>query len=432
MLESRSELKEKRAQYFLPTAVMYYREPLQLVKASGTKVWDAEGKEYLDAIGGIVCISAGHNHPKIKQAWRNMLDEDAIQHVSYLYLSEYNQRLAEKIVTRAPKGLDKVYFTNSGSEANELAIMAARKHTGEQTVLHLRLSYHGGTAVPLSLCGHHTWRFSHQPVVATVSVPAPYCYRCPFGLEQKSCGTVCAQDIEQIILSATNGKIAALIVEPILGVGGFVDGPKEYFKIAYETCKKYGGLYISDEVQTGIGRCGETFFEIENLGVTPDIITMAKGLGNGAPIGGVVMKSEIAQSLAGKLHFNTFGGDPYQTMQAALTLDIIDEEKLMQNAREVGGFLREGLLSLKYKHAKLGDVRGRGLLLGMELVKDKESKAYGTEETAKFLEEARERGLLVGKGGLFGNVVRIAPPLSFSLAEAQRVLAITDEILPLL
>jgi 4-aminobutyrate aminotransferase-like enzyme len=336
------------------------------------------------------------------------------------------------VIARAPQGLNKCYFTNSGSEANELAIMAARRFTGEQTVLHLRLSYHGGTAVPLSLCGHYTWRFAHQPVVAAVTIPAPYCYRCPLGLEQKNCGTACAKDIEQIILSSTNGKIAALIVEPILGVGGFVDGPKEYFKIAYETCKKYGGLYISDEVQTGIGRCGETFFEIEHLGIEPDIITMAKGLGNGAPIGGVIMKDAVAESLAGKLHFNTFGGDPYQTMQAGLTLDIIDEEKLMQNAKAVGGFLKEGLIALKNKHDKLGDVRGRGLLLGIELVKDKATKAYGTEETAQFLELARERGLLVGKGGLFGNVVRIAPPLTFSKSEAQKLLSITDEILGLI
>jgi 4-aminobutyrate aminotransferase-like enzyme len=431
-MQSAIQLKENRAKYFIPTAVTYYKEPLQLVKARGTKVWDAQGNEYLDAIGGIVCISAGHNHPKIKAAWKKMIDEDTIQHVSYLYLSQYNQALAEKVIARAPKSLDKCYFTNSGSEANELAIMAARQFTGEQTVLHLRLSYHGGTAVPLSLCGHHTWRFSHQPVVSAVTVPAPYCYRCPLGLEPKTCATACAKDIEQIILSATSGKIAALIVEPILGVGGFVDGPKEYFKIAYETCKKYGGLYISDEVQTGIGRCGETFFEIENLGVTPDIITMAKGLGNGAPIGGVVMKSEIAQSLAGKVHVNTFGGDPYPTMQAGMTLDIIAEEKLMQNAKEVGGLLKEGFIALKHKHDKLGDVRGRGLLLGLELVKNKETKAFATEETAQFLELAKDRGLLVGKGGLYGNVVRIAPPLSFSKQEAARVLSITNEILSLI
>lgn len=429
MARTTDELRQGRGQYFLPTAALYYKDPLQLVKAKGTRVWDAEGNEYLDAIGGIVSISAGHNHPKIKQALRDMLDNDQIQHTTYLYLNEHNQDLAEKLVERAPNGLSRCYFTNSGSEANELAIMAARHATGEQAVVSLRLGYHGGTAVPLAMCGHHTWRFKAQPVTGIITAAAPYCYRCPFSQQPDSCNLACAKDIEDAILTATHGKIAALIIEPIMGVGGFIDASKAYFQEAYRICKKYGGMYISDEVQTGVGRTGESFFAAQSLGIEPDIITMAKGFGNGAPIGAVIMRQEIAEPLRGKLHFNTFGGDPYQARQAAITLDIIKEENLIENAKVVGAALKEGFLALKAKYEILGDVRGRGLMYGLELVKDKASKAYNPEAANAFMEETKKRGLLVGKGGLFGNIVRLAPPMTLSRAEATDILRIIDETL---
>jgi 4-aminobutyrate aminotransferase-like enzyme len=232
-----------------------------------------------------------------------------------------------------------------------------------------------------------------------------------------------------VIDTVTHGKIAAFIAEPILGVGGFIDPPKEYFKRAHEIIKSYGGLYISDEVQTGIGRTGEGFFGIEAVGVRPDFISCAKGLGNGAPIGAVIAKGSHADTLGGKLHFNTFGGDPYQSMQAAETIDIVLEEGLIQNAKKVGGRLKEGAQALQKDFPIIGDVRGRGLMVGLEFVKDPRTKEPAPQEAVRILNLAKDEGLLVGKGGLRGNVIRLAPPLSINAEECEEVLTRFRKIL---
>ena len=268
-----------------------------------------------------------------------------------------------------------------------------------------------------------------QPFTSTVHAVQPDCYRCPFGKKRESCSLECAQDVENLILTATNGKIAGVIVEPTLGVGGFIDPPVEYHKKVYEICKKYGGMYISDEVQTGIGRTGESFFAIYQSGVTPDMISMAKSLGSGAPVGAVVMSEECSEALKGKIHFNTFGGDPYQALQANMTIEIMEEENLMEKAKEMGKVLKDGMKELMKKHSLIGDVRGRGLLLGMELVKDRETKEYATPEAGMMMEETRKRGLLIGKGGLFGNIIRVTPPYTISKEECEKILSILDESL---
>jgi len=416
-----------RQQHFIPTAYHYYKQPLQLVKAKGCLVWDEQGREYLDAIGGIVCISAGHNHPQIKQAMIEMLNQDEIQHTSLLYLNHHVTDLAKKLVAEAPDGMDKCAFTNSGSEANELAFMAARHATGETMVMNLRHGYHGGTAATLSNCGHHTWRFRSQPVASVTSALEPNCYRCPFNQKPESCDLECAKNVETTIQTSTHGKIAALIVEPVMGVGGFITPPKAYFEEVTRIVHQYGGKYISDEVQTGAGRCGGNFLLTKELKIDADMVTMAKGLGNGAAIGGVLMRSEVAAPLAGKLYFNTFAGDPYPTMQALKTMEIIQEEKLIENARAMGQMLQDGLKAMMNRHAIIGDVRGRGLLLGVELVKDRTTKAYATEECAQLMEICKAKGLLIGKGGLFGNVVRLAPPLSITKDQISQMLKILDE-----
>ncbi len=426
---SNTEIQEIRKKHFISTAYHYYKEPLQLVKASGCYVYDEQGKKYLDAIGGIICISAGHNHPKIKEAMLNMINNDEIQHTSLLYYNRYVTELAQKLVSEAPNGIDKCAFTNSGSEANELALMAARQATGETMVVNLRHSYHGGTAGTLANCGHHNWRFRAQPVASTTSALEPNCYRCPFGQKPDSCNFECAQNVETTIQTSTHGKIAALIAEPVMGVGGFITPPKEYFDRVTKIVRNYGGKYISDEVQTGAGRCGGNFLLTKELGIDADMVTMAKGFGNGAAIGGVLMKADISDALAGKLYFNTFGGDPYQTMQALKTMEIIEEENLIENAKVMGIRLREGLLELMKTHTLIGDVRGRGLLVGVELVKDRATKAYGTEESALVMERCREKGLLIGKGGLYGNVLRIAPPLSITAEQIDTLLSILDQSL---
>jgi 4-aminobutyrate aminotransferase-like enzyme len=257
--KTNDELMDVRKKHFLPTAYLYHKDPIHLVKAQGTYVFDEKGKRYLDGIGGIVCISAGHNHPKIKKALLEMLNEDQIQHTSLLYMSRPVADLTEKLVSKSPKGLDRAAFTNSGSEANELAFLAARQATGETMVVNLRHGYHGGTSGSLANCGHHTWRFRAQPVASTASAMEPNCYRCPFGKKPESCSLECAQNVETTIQTATHGKIAAFIAEPVMGVGGFITPPKEYFHEVTKIVHNYGGKYISDEVQTGAGRCGRRY-----------------------------------------------------------------------------------------------------------------------------------------------------------------------------
>jgi 4-aminobutyrate aminotransferase-like enzyme len=416
-----------RKKHFLPTASLYHKEPLQLVKAQGCHVWDSTGKKYLDGIGGIVCISAGHNHPRIKQALGAALERDQIQHTSTLYLSDPAIDTAEALIDEAPAGIDRVAFTNSGSEANELAFMVARHATGETAVVNLRHSYHGGTSGTLANCGHHTWRFKAQPVLNTVAVQEPNCYRCPYQKTKESCALECAKDVERAIQTATNGKIAAMIVEPVMGVGGFITPPAEYFPVVTKTVHNYGGKYISDEVQTGAGRCGGNFLLTKELGIDADMVTMAKGLGNGAAVGAVLMKSDIAEKMTGRLYFNTFGADPHQMIQTKETMDIIREEKLIENARAMGALLVDGMRELQKEFNLIGDVRGRGLLLGMELVKDRTTKVYATEEAARFMDECKDRGLLLGKGGLMGNVVRIAPPLAITREDVAFMLKVMAE-----
>jgi 4-aminobutyrate aminotransferase-like enzyme len=423
------ELLAFRKDHFISTAYTYYKKPLQLVKASGCYVYDEQGNQYLDAIGGIVCIAAGHNHPKIKQAMIEMLQNDEIQHTSLLYLNSRPVELAKKLLLEAPEGIDRAAFTNSGSEANELALMAARHATGETMVVNLRHGYHGGTSAALAHCGHHTWRFRSQPVANVTSALEPNCYRCPFGKSIDNCELECAKNVETTIQTSTHGKIAAFIAEPVMGVGGFITPQAEYFHTVAKIVHNYGGKYISDEVQTGAGRCGGNFLLTKELKIDADIVTMAKGLGNGAAIGAALMKTEISDSMAGKLYFNTFGGDPYQTMQALKGMEIIEEENLIENARTMGQYLKDGLHSLMNKHELIGDVRGRGLLLGFEMVKDRKTKEYATEECAQLMEICKNKGLLIGKGGLFGNVVRVAPPISINREQIDVMVNTLDQAL---
>ena len=421
-------LLASRKKNYLPLA-LYHDKPLHLVKARGEYVWDGDGKRYLDCIGGIVCISAGHNHPKIKAKLMQMLEDDEIQHTSTLYLNRHTVELAESLTAVAPDGLDRAAFTNSGSEANELAFMTARQSTGETMIINLRHGYHGGTSGALAQCGHHTWRFRAQPVASVTSVLEPYCYRCPFNQQVDSCDLECAKNVETTIQTSTHGRIAGMIVEPVMGVGGFISPPKAYFDEVTDIVHRYGGKYISDEVQTGAGRCGHEFLLSKELGIDADMVTMAKGFGNGAAIGAVLMKSEDAKSLEGKSYFNTFGGDPMQSAQAKATMDIIAEEKLSENAIAMGARLVDGFKQMMSKHEMIGDVRGRGLLLGVELVKDRKSKEHASAEAARLMDTCKDHGVLLGKGGLYGNVIRIAPPMTINAEQVDHLLEVVDRAL---
>lgn len=425
-VRSKEELVNFRKTHFLHTATTYYKNPIQLTKARDIYVWDEKGTRYLDAIGGIVCISAGHNHPKIKRALVEAINDNVIQHTSLLYLNQAPIDAAEQLLEEAPNGLDRVSFTNSGSEANELAMMAARHATGETMVVNLRHSYHGGTLGTLASCGHSSWRFKAQPVANVTSALEPNCYRCPFGKKPDSCELECAKNLETTIQTSTHGRIAAFIVEPIMGVGGFITPPDEYFNAVTKITHEYGGKYISDEVQTGAGRCGGDLLVTKTLNMDADMVTMAKGLGNGASVGAVLMKTEVAEKMAGKAYFNTFGGDPLQMIQAKLTLEIIKEEKLVENAHQMGNLLKDGLIQLQKKHEWIGDVRGRGLMVGVELVKDRKTKIPAVEETLEIMELCLKKGLLIGKGGMLGNVLRIAPPLTIKAEDVTFILETLD------
>ena len=323
--------------------------------------------------------------------------------------------------------MTKSFFTNSGTEANETAILAARCFTGNTEVVALRHSYHGRSATAMTLTGQGSWRLG-PPQAGIVHAHNAYCYRCPFGLTYPSCEVKCAQDMEELIRSATSGRVAAFIAEPIQGVGGFLTPPKEYFPIVERIIRNHGGLFISDEVQTGWGRTGGKWFGIEQWGVTPDIMTAAKGLANGSPIGLTVARPQVADSLTG-LTISTFGGNPVTATAAKAVIDFIEDLNLRANCSDTGAYLRGRLEELKDKHELIGDVRGMGLLQAVELVEDRKSKAPATAETALALEAARENRLLIGKGGMYGNVLRISPPMNVGRADVDQFIQLLDQSL---
>jgi 4-aminobutyrate aminotransferase-like enzyme len=336
--------------------------------------------------------------------------------------------LAEKLAQIAPGKLQKCYFSNSGSEANEVAVLTARMHTGIYEMLALRHGYSGHTQLTKSLTGLSTWRKAGVVPFGIVQAPGPYCYRCPYGLTYPSCDLHCAKDIEEVIKTSTGGQVAGLLAETIQGLGGVVTPPPGYFKIVANIVRNYGGLFISDEVQTGFGRTGKHWFGIEHWEVEPDMMTCAKGMANGVPIGLTITRPEIADSYKG-LTISTFGGNPVTCVAAKATIDLIEEEKLMDNAETAGKRFREGLEALKEKHAVIGDVRGMGLMQAVELVKDRKTKEPATDLTNRVLERARANGLMVGKGGLYANVVRMSPPLNIPNSDIDQAVAILDKSL---
>ena len=419
-----AEIVAKHREYIFPSVANYYSNPVPLVRGKGKHVYDAGGREYLDFFGGILTISLGHCHPEVNAEVKEQLD--TLQHVSTLYPTEPMVAVAEKLARITPGNLKKSFFTNSGTEANETAILLAQLYTGSGEVLALRHSYSGRSFLAMSMTGQSSWRLGGTHVAGIKHVANAYCYRCPFGLTYPSCNLRCATDVEEAIQTTTSGKIAAFIAEPIQGVGGFITPPPEYFKIVVDIVRKYGGVFICDEVQTGWGRTGDHWCGIEHWGVEPEIMTFAKGMANGAPIGATVATSEIADSLKGST-ISTFGGNPVSMTAARAVIDIIEKENLKQNARIVGDHLRAGLETLARKYPLIGDVRGKGLMQALELVG--EGKAPAPKATAALLDRVREQGLLVGKGGLYGNVIRISPALNIGKADVDDALRMLDTAL---
>jgi 4-aminobutyrate aminotransferase-like enzyme len=419
----RQESLEKQKRFLYPAIATYYSEPLVLARGRGLHLYDTEGREYLDFFGGILTIIAGHCNDKITDA----LVEQArtLQHASTLFLTAPQLELAEKLASITPGRLQKSFFTNSGTEANETAIQTARAYTGRYEVVALRHAYSGRSALAMSITGQCAWRIGGPGLTGIAHAHNAYCYRCPFEKTYPGCDLICARDMEEMIQTATSGQLAAFIAEPIQGVGGFVTPPKEYFSIVAEIIRRYGGIFISDEVQTGLGRTGGKWFGIEHWGVQPDIITAAKGLGNGLPVGATIATPEIADAFKG-LTISTFGGNPVATRAAKATIDWIESEGLLENARIVGQYLRESLEALQDKYLIIGDVRGMGLMQAMELVRDRKTKQPATGEVRRLMDLAKDNGLILGKGGLYGNVIRISPALTCTRRDVDDAIRLLD------
>src|SRR5712671_723399 len=397
---SRAELLAMRKKYTNPAIFTLYGEPLLIVEGHMQWLFDETGKRYLDMFAGIVTVSCGHCHPKIVAAIEKQVE--TLQHATTIYLHPNFPLLAKKLASKMPKGLDVTYFVNDGSEANDLAVTMARLYTGNRDVIALRNGYHGGSPSAMGLTSHNTWKYPVGGDGHVHHVVNPDPYRSPFAGTPEEIATKSVADIREIVRYSTPGKVAAFLAEPIQGVGGATHGARNYLKEAYAVVREYGGLCVADEVQTGFGRTGEHFWGFQNYGVTPDIVTMAKGIGNGVPLAAVTTRREIADALTRRIHFNTFGGNPVSMAAGLAVLEVIDEEGLQENARKVGGRLLRGLRRLQERHPLVGDVRGMGLMLGVELVTDRITREPASAQTLEVLEAAREMGVLIGKGGLHG------------------------------
>ena len=422
-----AELKEKHDEYLFPSVINYYSEAIALESGKGCYVTDVDGKEYLDFFGGILTVSIGHADDRVNKAISAQMNR--LGHVSTLYPTIPIVELAERLAKITPGKLKKSFFTASGTEAVETAVMLAQVFTGNMEIIALRHGYSGRSFLAQSLTAHSAWRSVPTQIAAIKHAMSPYCYRCPLGLEYPSCEIKCAQDIEELILTTTTGEIAGFLAEPIQGVGGFITPPKEYFEVAVNIIRKYGGIFICDEVQTGFGRTGSKMFGIEHYGVEPEVMTMAKGIANGMPLGATIATDEVAESLK-KLTISTFGGNPISSAAAIATIDILMEEDFRSNAEAMGDLLREGLEEIALKYPKIiGEVRGMGLMQAMELVEDEPNgdRTPNAVATMKLFEETKKRGLLIGKGGLYGNVFRIAPPMSVNESQIKDALEILDK-----
>lgn len=416
---SADEILAKRKTFLSPSLFHLYNKPLNVVDGKMQYLFDENGRRYLDAFGGIATVCCGHCHPDVVDSIVNQIKR--IQHSTVLYLNHAIADFAEALASKMPGKLKVVFFTNSGTEANELAIMMARLYTGCNDIISLRNAYHGNAAGTMGATAQSNWKFNVvQTGVHHALNPDPY--RGVFGAD----GEMYAKDVQELIDFGTSGRVAGFLSESIQGVGGIIELAPGYLPAVYKSIKKAGGLCISDEVQAGFARTGSHFWGFEAHGVVPDIVTMAKGIGNGIPLGAVVTTPEIAEVLTRRSYFNTFGGNPVCTAAGHAVLKVIQKDKLQNNAHVVGSYLKERLTALKDKYGIIGDVRGRGFMLGVEFVTDRQLKTPAKAETLYIMDKMKEMGVLVGKGGFYGNVFRITPPLCFTKEDADYLVDVMD------
>ncbi len=421
---SKAELIERRQAVLNQGIFLLYQDPFLPVEGHMQYLWDETGKRYLDCFGGICTVSVGHCHPEVTAALNDQAGR--LQHAPTCYLHPAVVEYAEALAATFPDPLKRVYFVNSGSEANDLAVLMARLHTGHHEVLSLQNCYHGGNAVGMSLTSHHTWKYAVPPMPGFQHVKAPHPVWGPIDYEAPEAGRQYAEEVRQLIQFGTSGRVAAFIAEPMQGVGGTVPYPADYLGHVYAHVREAGGLCIADEVQTGFGRTGTKFWGFQNYGVTPDIVVMAKSIGNGFPLAAVVTTDEIAANMAGRIHFNTFGGDPLAMAAGRATLEVMLRDDTMGHCRRIGERITAGLRELQERFPVIADVRGSGLILGVEFAQDDKP---ASDFTAAFFERCKNHGLIVGKGGLFGSVIRIKPPMCLSEADADFLVAVFAEVL---
>jgi 4-aminobutyrate aminotransferase-like enzyme len=375
-------------------------------------------------------VTARHNHPRILAAARAQM-EQLVHCCSYVYHVPVVGELAARLAALTPAGLTKSFFSNSGAEANEGALRLAKQATGRHEVVALTYGFHGRTIGTLSITGNSARKKNNGPYLPGVAfAPAPYCYRCPLGLSYPSCGLACAHALAEVVRLQTSGDVAALVAEPILGEGGIIAPPPEYFEVAARIFHDDGALFIVDEVQTGFGRTGK-MFGIEHFpGAAPDVVTMAKGIASGFPLGAFAAREPVSEAMKPGDHLSTFGGNPISCAAALANIAVIEEEGLVENAARQGEWLLARFRRLQEDVPLIGDVRGRGLMIGLELVRDRGTKGPAVQEARGVRAALRERGILVGVGGVFGNVVRIQPPLSIAPEECERVATALADVLP--
>ena len=416
-------IRKKHKKYLFDAVKNFYKEPLVIEEGKGFYVSDSDGRSYLDFFGGILTVSVGHANDEVNTAIKAQVDR--LSHISSLYPSIPVVDLAERLVRLAPGNLEKVFFNASGTEADETAVMMAQLYTGNTEIIALRHGYSGRSLLAQSLTAHAPWRALPTQVASVKHALAPYCYRCPLKMTYPDCGVACANDVKELINTTTTGKVAGILAEPIQGVGGFITPPDEYFNIVADIIHEHGGIFISDEVQTGFGRTGKTW-GIQHSGLEPDMITVAKGIANGMPLAAVVTTKDIADTLQ-KNTISTFGGNPVSSAAANATLEIIERDELKANANEMGEILKDGLIKIQSDHREvIGEVRGKGLMVGLELVVDetKKDRTPNPDAVDRLMEETKDRGLLIGRGGLYGNCVRISPSLNIGRSEIDEALSI--------
>lgn len=440
------EVQKFRGDLLNPALVTHFSNPLLIHAGHMQWLYDHTGRRYLDLFGGIVTVSLGHCHPKVTAAATEQMNK--LWHTTNIYLHPKIHEYAERLTSTLPGNLKVVYFVNSGSEANDMAMMMARLYTGNFDIVTLRNSYHGASPYTVGLTAHGSWKYNFANGFGIHHAMNPDPYQGLWGgfrdspvqsvraNESEVTDGVCSsvdkylEQLKEVLLYSTpKGKIAAFFAESIQGVGGTVQFPLGYLKKAFELVRASGGICISDEVQSGFGRTGEHFWGFEGHGVTPDIVTMAKGIGNGFPLAAVVTTPEIAQTMSHALHFNTYGGNPIASAVGISVLEELEKEKIQERCQDVGTYFLQGLAKLRDEISIIGDVRGKGLMIGVEMVKDANTREPLSPQTMMQLwDMCKDRGIILGRGGYHGNVFRVKPPMCITRADVDFSLLVLQDV----